>query len=63
MTENDSRYLISSAWWQEWCDYSNFDMNQLLECYGVPSDILDSAFKSKELSPRESRGRRRRESG
>jgi len=27
--ENEKRYLITSAWWQEWCDYANFDINQL----------------------------------
>ena len=27
--ENDRRYLISAAWWREWCDYTNFDLSQL----------------------------------
>ena len=27
--ENDQRYLVSSQWWQQWCDYANFDLNQV----------------------------------
>lgn len=27
-TENDKRYLVSACWWQEWCDYTNFDLKQ-----------------------------------
>ena len=62
MNENDSRFLISSTWWQEWCDYTNFDMNQLLECYGLTSKLMDPVLKSKEATPKEERGRRRRDS-
>jgi hypothetical protein len=27
--ENDKCYLISAAWWREWCDYANFNLNAL----------------------------------
>lgn len=27
--ENNKKFLISSQWWQQWCDYANFDLNQL----------------------------------
>ena len=27
--ENERRYLIAASWWRDWCDYTNFDLNQL----------------------------------
>jgi hypothetical protein len=42
--ENDKCYLISAAWWREWCDYANFNLNAL---YYNESQIQMSGIHSK----------------
>ena len=36
----DRKYLIDSQWWQQWCDYVNFNPNALFEIKDIKLDAL-----------------------
>jgi len=46
--ENDKRYLISASWWREWCDYTDFNLNQLQ--LKTTSQILHGSFTKLQMS-------------